>query len=166
MSFIPAAQYIDERGIITWNSVQKQQKRKMQDFLHKWRIKKKGGHPLGTSTDIWMGVIRPVLLWLLFPRMWVWRGQAQEVCGRCGTQNALIHFLHLLWFLQLRPRTFLAEHGVGVSLPGSSCVSMGRARFSSVGFSGRVSPGFSATFSCSLNNTSSILVCRVSNILC
>lgn len=44
---------------------------------------------------------------LLFPHMWVWGGQAREVCGQCGTQSALIYFLHLLWFLQHGPEKFL-----------------------------------------------------------
>ena len=57
--------------------------------------------PSGICSDVWVGVfLLPPLLRLLFPHMWVWRGWAQEVCGRCGTQSALIYFLHLLWFLQ------------------------------------------------------------------
>lgn len=39
-----------------------QQKRKMQLPPQVEDKTKMGGHPLGTCADIWMGVIRPVLL--------------------------------------------------------------------------------------------------------
>lgn len=47
-----------------------------------------------------MGVLLSLLLRLLFPRIWAWRGRTSVVCGLFGTQSALIYFLHLLWFLQ------------------------------------------------------------------
>lgn len=127
--------------------------------------------PHGICTDVWIRVLLPLLLRLLFPHIWVWRGRTQEVCGRCGTQSALIYFLHLLWFLQQGPEhswsqawcwavrawNQLCQHSRG----------FGSVRWVSLAKS--ILPTFTTTLSCSHNDTStttsSILVNVESNMV-
>lgn len=75
--------------------------RSSHEIMEPWLVHAAG--PPGICAGVWMGVLLSLPLRLLFPHMWVWRGRALEVCGRCGTQSALIYFLHLLWFLQQGP---------------------------------------------------------------
>jgi len=83
--------------------------RASHELMEAWLLNAEG--PPGISTVVWMGVLLPPLQCLLFPHMWVRGGRALEVCGRRGTQSALIYFLHLLWFLQRGP-----EHSLSPSM--------------------------------------------------
>lgn len=58
---------------------------------------------LGIPIDGWIWVSLSLLPHLLFPHKWVQSGWTQEVCGQCGTQSALMYFLHLLWFPKQGP---------------------------------------------------------------
>lgn len=117
----------------------------------------------GTCTDVWMGVLLPPLLRLLFPHMWVWTGRAQEVCGWCGTQSALIYFLHLLWFLQKGPEHSWSRARCRAACAWSQLCQHSRGSVRSGGLL------LTATFSCSHNDTSpttsSILVNVESNMV-
>lgn len=119
--------------------------------------------PPGACTDVWMGVLLPPLLRLLFPHMWVWRGRAREVCGWCGTQSALIYFLHLLWFLQKGPEHSWSRARCRAVCAWSQLCQHSRGSVRSGGLL------LTATFSCSHNDTSpttsSILVNMESNMV-
>lgn len=110
-----------------------------------------------------MGVLLPPLLRLLFPHMWVWRGRAREVCGWCGTQSALIYFLHLLWFLQKGPEHSWSRARCRAVCAWSQLCQHSRGSVRSGGLL------LTATFSCSHNDTSpttsSILVNMESNMV-
>lgn len=125
---------------------------------------------LGSALMSRLKVLLPRLLRLLFPHMWVWRGWAQEVCGRCGTQSALIYFLHLLWFLQRGPEHSWSRAWCWAVCAWNQLCQHSRGSVRSGGFLWRRAfPVFTSTFSCSHNDTSpatsSILVNMDSNMV-
>lgn len=125
------------------------------EIMEGWLVR--AAEPPGIFSDVWKGVSLPPLSCLPFPHMWVWRGWAQEVCGRCGAQSALIYFLHLLWFLQQGP-----EHSWSWARCWAVCPCLEPAVSAQPGLSSvrwvslarSVPPVLTTTFSCRRNDTS------------